>query len=373
MSDLANAVLAAVAGRDPKDKPAFVPKGITDAELDALDLGDMKWAVEGIIPEGTSFLAGPPKLGKSWLALNLALAVAHGGVALGKIKVEQGNVLYLALEDGPRRLQARLRRLMAASGAAPTGRIYFATRWAKCKDGGLAALKEQMEKLKPRLVIVDTLARIQDTRGGNDNAYVSDYQIVAPLQELALELGVAMVFLTHLRKSSAFHNDKGDPLEEVSGSMGLTAAADVILVLKRKRGEADGTLFVTGRDIEERKIPLAWDAEYCLWTMTERPEGPQLSTEQRKVIDCLKAWGKPLKLGDLIKRSQTGQNYESAAKMIRTMANDGLIEKDGYGHYLSESSESSDSESDDSDIDPINPFEEVAFGPPTSESSESSE
>src|SRR5262249_58141949 len=77
----------------------------TAAELVAMELPEPRWAVEGILPEGVTVLAGKPKLGKSWLALNVALAVAGGGVALGAVRVEGGLVLYLALEDTRRRLQ----------------------------------------------------------------------------------------------------------------------------------------------------------------------------------------------------------------------------------------------------------------------------
>src|SRR5262245_56387180 len=58
-----------------------------------------KWAVKGIFPEGTTFIAGPPKFGKSVLVLNIAVAVSEGGKALGHFDVDQGSVLYLALED----------------------------------------------------------------------------------------------------------------------------------------------------------------------------------------------------------------------------------------------------------------------------------
>ena len=79
------------------------------ADLLALTLPEPKWAVAGLLPAGFSVLAGKPKLGKSWLGLDIALAVALGGVALGSIHVSQGDVLYLALEDTTRRLQTRIR------------------------------------------------------------------------------------------------------------------------------------------------------------------------------------------------------------------------------------------------------------------------
>src|SRR6266540_3999994 len=72
-----------------------------------------RFAVDGLIPEGLAFMCGAPKLGKSWMALGLSIAVAAGGRALSAVQVERGEALYLALEDSPRRLQSRLRMLLA--------------------------------------------------------------------------------------------------------------------------------------------------------------------------------------------------------------------------------------------------------------------
>src|ERR1700690_2738347 len=79
----------------------------TAPELEAMDLPAPRFACADLIVEGLSFLAGAPKLGKSWLALQLAIAVALGEEWLGK-KCDRGEVLYLALEDSRRRLQTRV-------------------------------------------------------------------------------------------------------------------------------------------------------------------------------------------------------------------------------------------------------------------------
>jgi RecA-family ATPase len=81
----------------------------TAAELMAFEFPEARWAVPGIIPEGVTLLAGKPKQGKSWASLGISIAVATGGEALGKVRVERGEVLYLALEDNPRRLQSASR------------------------------------------------------------------------------------------------------------------------------------------------------------------------------------------------------------------------------------------------------------------------
>jgi RecA-family ATPase len=61
-------------------------------ELIAMKLAQPRWAVDDLIPEGLTVLAGRPKLGKSWLMLGVAIAVAAGRRALGQIDVTQGDV-----------------------------------------------------------------------------------------------------------------------------------------------------------------------------------------------------------------------------------------------------------------------------------------
>jgi RecA-family ATPase len=92
----------------------------TATELMAFEFPEAQWAVPGMIPEGVTLLAGKPKLGKSWGSLGIGVAVATGGKPLGKVRVERGEVLYLALEDNLRRLQRRLQKLLAGD-APPAG------------------------------------------------------------------------------------------------------------------------------------------------------------------------------------------------------------------------------------------------------------
>jgi hypothetical protein len=89
-------------------------------ELMAVSFPEPTWAVPGIIAEGVTLLAGPPKVGKSWMSLGLGLSIAAGLPALGSIAVEAGPVLYLALEDTPRRLQSRMRTVLAGRPAPST-------------------------------------------------------------------------------------------------------------------------------------------------------------------------------------------------------------------------------------------------------------
>ena len=98
-------------------KPDTLSPGLLDGMrngtwLDAQRFPELEWSVDGIIPEGFGLLVAPPKAGKSWMVAGVGLACAAGGYALGKIAVTKRPVLYLALEDGHRRLQSRFRVLM---------------------------------------------------------------------------------------------------------------------------------------------------------------------------------------------------------------------------------------------------------------------
>ena len=91
-------------GEDPTQPPLQL---WTADDILTTDWPKPVWAIPGLLPVGLTILAGRPKVGKSWLTLQIALAVASGGRVLGQ-PGEKGPVLYLALEDPPRRLKERM-------------------------------------------------------------------------------------------------------------------------------------------------------------------------------------------------------------------------------------------------------------------------
>ena len=68
----------------------------------------MRWVIPDYVGEGLTILAGRRNTGKSWLALDWAIAVASGGSAMGSVACEPGDVLYVDLENGERRIRSRL-------------------------------------------------------------------------------------------------------------------------------------------------------------------------------------------------------------------------------------------------------------------------
>ncbi|HEY5002964.1 MAG TPA: bifunctional DNA primase/polymerase, partial [Ktedonobacteraceae bacterium] len=173
------------------------------------------WAIPGLLPEGVSLLAGKPKMGKSWLALSLAISVAHGGNALGTLPTNQGAVLYLGLEDNKQRICARVGTL--AQGIPPA--LFWSGSCAPLTMGGLTDLETWIANATtPRLIVIDTFARVRAQNStSNGSVYADDYAAITPLKSLAEQYHLSILLIHHLRKSVA-----SDPMDEISGSTGLT-------------------------------------------------------------------------------------------------------------------------------------------------------
>jgi hypothetical protein len=236
----------------------------TADELMATEFPEPKWAVPGIISEGVNLLAGPPKVGKSWLSLGLALSVAAGGTAMDTVPVEGGPVLYLALEDTPRRLQTRMGKILG-SNRAPSG-LTLATSCPPLPQGGNEAIAQWLDRNpEARMVVIDVFAKMRGNSAPGASAYDADYAAVGHAKRIADHYGVAMVLVHHVRKAAS-----DDFLAEVSGTNGLAGAADATLVLKRARGQADGVLHVT--------------AEAGAWQLLEGPAAEHTIGDTRATI-----------------------------------------------------------------------------------------
>lgn len=299
---------------------------VTAPELMGRVFPEPTWAVPDILAEGVTLLGGRPKLGKSWLSLNLGVAVATGGYALGTIPVEAGAVLYLALEDGDRRLQARLRSVLA--GEPAPGNLHIATTWSPLDEGGLEGI-EGWARAHPdaRLLVVDTLKRVRAKESGNERLYDADYNAIQPLADLARHYHVSILVITHVRKS-----DANDPLDLISGSIGLTAAADGILVLKRERGRHDATLFVTGRDLPaEQDLALRWDDALTTWTAVGNADEWRLSEERAAILQCLRDAGEHLRPRDIAEALD--KPIGTVRKLLWSMTHNGEVQSIGYGKY----------------------------------------
>ena len=205
----------------------------------------------------------------------------------------------------------------------------LADRWPRLGDGGLEALEAWLAaNPDARLAVVDTLAKVRDGAAGK-NLYREDYEAVEPLLGLAARHGVAVLIVHHLRKLAA-----DDPLDEVSGSIGLTGGVDGALVLKRERGRADAFLFfVTGRDIEkEKELALSWDGSTATWSIAGGADEYRRSRERQELIDGLRSMGKPASPKEV--SDALGKNHNNVKQLPYKMGNDGDVRSVGGGKYV---------------------------------------
>lgn len=232
---------------------------ISAGDLQQKDLPPVRWIMQDIIPAGLTILASPPKFGKSWAAIALCLATAAGDRFLAH-RCYRSGALYLALEDGERRLKSRLEKLLNGRPAPPG--FDFATM-APTLSTGLIGVLDRYIAQHPNtgLIIVDTLQKVRDV-GGSKDIYGKDYADVGVLKKFADTHNIAVVLIHHLRKAG----DDSDPFARISGTTGISGAADTMLVLtKEKRGDDTATLNITGRDVEMQELVLRFNKTTCLW------------------------------------------------------------------------------------------------------------
>jgi hypothetical protein len=184
-------------GGNRHDAPAFPndPIIVTAAALQAKKFPQIKYIVKGYLVEGLTILAGRPKIGKSWLVLDWALAVADGGLVFDNVRCKQGDVLFLALEDNERRLQSRIGIVLGRDDDWPE-RFCYATEWPRAHEGGLDKIRAWIkERPDARLVVIDVLQRFRASARNRDNLYAAEYDAVKGLQAIASETGVAVLMV----------------------------------------------------------------------------------------------------------------------------------------------------------------------------------
>ncbi|MDP9250267.1 MAG: helicase RepA family protein [Chloroflexota bacterium] len=312
-----------IAAAQPADRPALTT--ITAADLLRMEFPEPRWAVRGLIPEGLSLLVSKPKLGKSWMLLNIGIAIGSGGRALGSVEVEQGEVLYLALEDPQRRLQSRLITMLGDGEPAPAS-LHLRTDWPRLDEGGGDELEAWLEAHPAaRWVAIDTLQKLRAPGKRDGGLYEQDYAAMGELKAIGDRYQVALTVAHHDRKLKA-----SDPFDTISGTQGLAGGADALLVMQRNRGAADAILHLTGRDVEEASYALRWAAGVGTWSILDL-EVPDASSERIEILNALKHLERatPTKVADWI-----GRPAGSVKWLMWRMGQDGQLDGGGQDGYV---------------------------------------
>lgn len=233
---------------------------ISAQDLQQLDLPPIKYLVEDILPEGTSILSASPKMGKSWFVLDMGLKIASGKTFMNK-KTEKVGVLYLALEDGYKRLQDRMNKVLECRQAPEL--FHFATE-APTLDENLLDVLEDYIKDYPdiKLIIIDTLQKIRSKSTSKGSMYQNDYSEVGTLKTFMDKHSLSLLFVHHNRKMK----DPENNFNMISGTNAIMGAADTIFMIdKKSREDKNATLSITGRDVEESNTVIHFNQQTFKW------------------------------------------------------------------------------------------------------------
>lgn len=283
------------------------------------DYPEPEYVVPGILPVGLTVFAGDPKVGKSWLGLDMSVNVALGGKLFGKVDVEKGRVLCLVLEDTPNRLKDRIIKIIGDKQIPPNV-LKFHTSWPV---NGVAQLEAEIAAMPGlRLCIIDTLARFRSASKANSDLYGKDYNDIAALKAIADKYGIAMVVVHHLRKSK-----DSDPYKMISGTQGIAGAADTNWVMEKTSGKAAVNLHIRGRDIEDTLLSMEF--EDFRWNIVGSFEVPPTAFELKIMKLIAAETKKPKEVADIL-----GEDTAKVSKVLQRMVEKGLIMKPEYGSYI---------------------------------------
>ena len=307
---------------EPDLKPSFEP--LTVDSLLSPERAAPSWPISNLLPPGLTILAGAPKVGKSWLALQIARSVATGEPLFGE-PVTQGPILYLALEDTPARLKDRTDRQSWPAGV-PAHFLFLPhiqSQFNNLRGDGANRLVSFIIDGGYRLVVIDTLNRFLLSMQ-NQFALVSN--TLSLFQLIAIRLHGAVILIDHHRKLSS-----ADAITDILGSAYKGAVADTAFGLYHQRGKQGARLRVTGRDVPERTLALQMDwSSFCFQLLGEADE-LDLTARQQELLEALKELQRAT-LADLVRA--VGQDRSNTHKRLQDMVNEGLIRRDGEYYTL---------------------------------------
>lgn len=229
-----------------------------------------------ILVEGTCILSAKPKLGKSWLALGMCLAVANGEDFMG-YKTRKCSTLYLDLETSEQLQQKRLKKML--KGAKPPGKFYLETETDTIENGFVEQIENYLQQ-DPDIgvVVIDVFQIIRSTaKSAKETEYEHAYRDITPLNELAQKHHISIILVCHDRKAV----DPDDPFSNILGSTGLQGAATQMIVMFRRRKDDPIHISIKGKTIDglpELNVKL----ENAEWSVVEWGDSAELEKNRKE-------------------------------------------------------------------------------------------
>lgn len=250
-------------------------------ELQNKNLPPIIFYIDNFIPQGLTILCSLPKMGKSWMALDMGLSISMGTPFMG-FNTQQSKVLYLALEDSENRLQTRTNKLLNGK-IAPIDFLYA----IQCDDisNGLIEELEEIKEKEPnvKVIIIDTLQKVRGMYRGSNN-YANDYKELSEIKSFADKYNMAIVVIHHMKKGY-----ESDSFNKVSGTNGITGTVDTMITMEKDNRANETTLLsINGRDVEYNQYIIRFNPESCKWEMVSTyEENKQMQEEDTYYNDPL--------------------------------------------------------------------------------------
>lgn len=287
------------------------------------DYPDIISIVDDYLTAGVWFIYGMPKIGKSWLGGQVGLAIATGGTVFGK-NVKRGRVLYLALEDGERRLK---RRMLLQHWPSDVAIDYMLPKDFREQIGplNLAGGKRLLAYIEQH----DYLATIVDTfsRGFNVNQLKSDAltDALAPFQEFTQRTNRVIIFIDHEPKRN---DENATAITALFGGIAKVGVADGVWRLYKERGKSV-RIDIEGRDLEDTySLKLHFDKSQCYWYSEGDAEKLELTERRKQIIDALANLGR-CSLGQL--EDATGQPKGHLHTRLQDLVTEGIVKREKTG------------------------------------------
>jgi hypothetical protein len=294
------------------------PTRTTTADLLASSAPPMRWVIPDYIGEGLTILAGRRNSGKSWLALDWAIAVASGVAAMGSVACDPGDVLYVDLENGERRIRSRLDTFFSRGKPPRLRRLQWLNDAPE--DQNLIELLDDWRRAveTPRLVVIDPPQSLRGPAGpGHDDL---DSAALSELRRWATTHPVAVVCTMRTRKAPT-----RDPHDALANA--LFACADAVMLLDQD--DCGPTLEVCGRDVSKKCMGLDFDKGR--WSLEGEAAAFRLSAERQNILDVLRDHDhrmRPKEIADML-----GVPAVNVRKLLCSMLSDGQVITPWRGEY----------------------------------------
>lgn len=301
--------------------------------------------VKRTLVQGLTLLAGKSKRGKTFLCLDMGMAMSFGRQAFRALDTRQSNVLFISLEDGEILVQENLHKIQPTLRTLPNMAFLY-EGFPRLGDGALDYLKRYLDTYD--VIFIDILGRIlPDTSRMRKN--VSEYQMVTdflgPIHDLVRDEEKAIVITDHLRKAPS-----DDEFDEVAGSMAKIGVCDHVMLYKRQASEAVGSLRILGKRINHHKVVVTLVEESCpLSTCAVTGQGQthghlelmgegeqyEAHTEETTILRILEEEGRPVHTRDIVAAMGLQQTqYHRIRMRLTRMYNEGVIgRRKGNGQW----------------------------------------